>query len=59
MSAVSDILGVSPSEIQAPPKVGDDATQGFIEGVIASDDRMLRILNIAAVLPRIQLPEDA
>lgn len=59
VSAVSDILGVSPAEIQPPPKVGDGATQGFIEGVIANDDRMLRILNIAAVLPRIQLPEDA
>ncbi|SFE08706.1 chemotaxis protein CheW [Roseivivax sediminis] len=59
VSAVSDILGISPSEIQPPPKVGADATAGFIEGVIASDDRMLRILNIAAVLPRIQMPEEA
>ncbi|SLN31713.1 Chemotaxis protein CheW [Roseivivax jejudonensis] len=59
VSAVSDILGIAPSEIKPPPRMGSDATAGFIEGVIASDDRMLRILDIATVLPRIRLPEEA
>ncbi|ETW13270.1 putative CheW protein [Roseivivax marinus] len=59
VSAVSDILGAQPSEIQPPPRIASDPTAGFIEGVIASDERMLRILNLASVLPRIQMPETA
>ena len=59
VSAVSDILGAQPSEIQPPPRIASDPTAGFIEGVIASDERMLRILNLASVLPRIQVPETA
>ena len=59
VSAVSDILGAQPSEIQPPPRIASDPTAGFIEGVIASDERMLRILNLASVLPCIQMPETA
>lgn len=59
VSAVSDILAASPADVQPPPNVGAADQSGFIEGVIAGADRMLRILDIAAALPSIAVPEEA
>jgi len=50
-----DILGISPSAIQPTPDVTSSAAQTFIEGVIAVDQQMLRIIDIHQVLP--QLPQ--
>ncbi|SDX32535.1 chemotaxis protein CheW [Roseicitreum antarcticum] len=55
VDAVSDILGISPSAIQPTPDVTSSAAQTFIEGVIAVDQQMLRIIDIHQVLP--QLPQ--
>lgn len=52
VDAVSDILGVSQSTIQPTPNVSSDTTRAFVEGVIAVDDRMLRLLDLKAVLPQ-------
>lgn len=51
VDAVSDILTVPPSAVQATPRVGSEATQAFVRGVIAIDQRMLRLIDLAAVLP--------
>ncbi|ETX30612.1 chemotaxis protein CheW [Roseivivax isoporae] len=59
VSAVSDIIGISPSEIQSPPRATSENAADFIEGVIADERRMLRILNIASVLPRTRVVEEA
>ncbi len=54
VSAVSDIIGVNISEIQPTPEVVSDETRAFIEGVIVNDDRLLRIIDIESVLPKVQ-----
>ncbi len=53
VSAVSDIIGVDCTEIQKTPDVVSDETKVFIEGVIVNRDRLLRIIDIEAVLPKI------
>ncbi len=54
VSAVSDIIGVNISEIQPTPEVVSDETRAFVEGVIVNDDRLLRIIDIESVLPKVQ-----
>lgn len=51
VDAVSDILGVAPDTIQPTPGLAADATKAFVEGVIAIDNRMLRLIDLEAVLP--------
>ena len=51
VDAVSDIIGVPPSAIQPTPDVTAQTTRMFIQGVIALDERMLRLIDISAVLP--------
>ncbi|WP_374641628.1 chemotaxis protein CheW [Tabrizicola sp.] len=53
VDAVSDILSVRHSLIQPTPAVSSDITRAFFEGVIAIDQRMLRLIDIEAVLPPI------
>ena len=53
VDAVSDILSVKHSLIQPTPAVSSDVTRAFFEGVIAIDQRMLRLIDIEAVLPPI------
>lgn len=52
VDAVSDILGVIPSSIQPTPDVSSQITRNFVEGVIAIEPRMLRLIDIEAVLPK-------
>jgi purine-binding chemotaxis protein CheW len=49
VTAVSDIVGASPSEIQSMPQVGGMQPSDFVEGIIASRNRTLRVLNINAL----------
>lgn len=51
VDAVSDILTVPPTAVQATPRVGSEATQAFVRGVIAVEQRMLRLIDLAAVMP--------
>ncbi|MFZ3580537.1 chemotaxis protein CheW [Loktanella sp. DJP18] len=51
VDAVSDIIGVPPSAIQPTPDVTAQTTRMFIQGVIALEDRMLRLIDISSVLP--------
>ena len=51
VDAVSDIIGVPPSAIQPTPDVTAQTTRTFIQGVIAMEQRMLRLIDIGAVLP--------
>lgn len=53
VDAVSDILSVKRMLIQPTPAVSSDVTRAFFEGVIAIDQRMLRLIDIEAVLPPI------
>jgi purine-binding chemotaxis protein CheW len=53
VDSVADIIGVAPSSIQPTPEVTSQSTVMFIKGVIALDDRMLRLIDIATILPPI------
>ena len=52
VNAVSDIIGINQSEVQPTPDVTSAATRAFIEGVIVTDERMLRVIDIKTVLPK-------
>lgn len=51
VDAVSDILGVAETAIQPTPNITSDTTRTFVEGVIAIENRMLRLIDLDAVLP--------
>jgi len=51
VNAVSDILSVPRSALQPPPDLLADAEQGFIEALTIVDGRMIRVLDLQAVLP--------
>ena len=54
VNAVSDIIGISQSDVQPTPDVTSEATRTFVEGVIVTKERMLRIIDIKTVLPKMQ-----
>jgi len=51
VDAVSDILSVSTDEIQPTPDVVTDDAQGFINGIITLDERMIRMIDLDGILP--------
>ena len=51
---VSDILTVSPSDLQPIPDIVDDTVRRFISGVLVIEDRMIRKMDLAEVLPSVQ-----
>jgi purine-binding chemotaxis protein CheW len=53
VDAVSDILSVSSEEIQATPEAAADGTGGFVSGIITRDSGMIRMIDLATVLPQI------
>jgi purine-binding chemotaxis protein CheW len=57
VDSVADIIGVAPAAIQPTPEVASQSTVLFIKGVIALEDRMLRLIDISTILP--QFAEEA
>lgn len=51
VDAVSDILSVSDTEVQPTPDVVSDGAE-FLSGIITRDDKMIRLLNLGAILPQ-------
>ena len=51
VDAVSDILSIPRSELQAPPDMLSDASNCFVRSLTVVEGRMLRILDLAAVQP--------
>lgn len=51
VNAVSDILALPRSELQPPPELAADAAHRFIEALTIVDGQMIRVLDLAAVLP--------
>lgn len=51
VNAVSDILALPRTELQPPPELAADAAHSFIEALTIVDGRMIRVLDLAAVLP--------
>lgn len=51
VDAVSDILGVARASIQPAPSLAAETMRPFLEGVIATEGRMLRLIDLEAILP--------
>lgn len=51
VDAVSDILSISTEALQPPPEMLSDGSGGFVRGLIMIEDRMVRVLDLEAVLP--------
>lgn len=51
VDAVSDILALPRSELQTPPELAADTAHNFIEALTIVEGRMIRVLDLAAVLP--------
>lgn len=54
VDAVSDILSLPLSELQDPPDMAADRGQTFIKSLTIVDGRMIRILDLSAVVPDAQ-----
>ena len=48
---VSDILSISPDAMHPVPDMVSDRVKAFISGVVLMDDRMIRKLDLARVVP--------
>ncbi len=51
VDAVSDILAVPGSDLQSPPELLADQADAFIRALTIVDGRMIRVLELAEVLP--------
>lgn len=51
VDAVSDILSFSPDQLQPPPDVAVNSSTPFVKALTILDDRMVRLLDLEAVLP--------
>lgn len=51
VDAVSDILSISEDELQPPPEMQADQDRNFVSALTIVDERMIRILDLNAVLP--------
>ncbi|MFM8820061.1 MAG: chemotaxis protein CheW [Phenylobacterium sp.] len=54
VDAVSDILSISPDQIQATPDVGGDQSKAFIRGLITIDERMVSEIAVERLLPDVE-----
>lgn len=51
VNAVSDILSIPNDEMQPPPELAADVSRTFILALTIYDGRMIRVLNLEAVMP--------
>lgn len=51
VDAVSDILSFTNEQLQAPPEVTTSSKAPFVKALTILDDRMVRLLDLEAVLP--------
>ena len=52
VDAVSDIITIPTESLQRPPSLSQDGEQSFVNALAVVDGKMLRILELEAVLPR-------
>lgn len=59
VDAVSDIVTAQDEDIQPAPAAGGDAVVPFLEGLVAQEERMVMVLDLAALTAEDALPEAA
>lgn len=50
VDAVSEVYGVSASQVGPPPEFGDSASIDFVEGLVTIEERMLILLDVRRLL---------
>lgn len=51
VDAVSDILAIAEGDLQPPPDLPSDQNRAFVSALTIIENRMIRILDLSAVLP--------
>lgn len=51
VDAVSDIVAMSADDLQAPPDMASDPQMAVVRALTVIDDRMIRVLDLTAVVP--------
>ena len=51
VDAVSDIVAMSADDLQPPPEMSGDPHMSVVRALTVIDDRMIRVLDLAAVVP--------
>ncbi|NNF23954.1 MAG: chemotaxis protein CheW [Rhodobacteraceae bacterium] len=51
VDAVSDILSIPSAQMQVPPELAADRGATFVRALTILDERMIRVLDLSAVLP--------
>ena len=54
VDAVSDILSVPATELQTPPELLSDQSEGFIRALTIVEGRMIRVLDVRRVMPAVE-----
>ena len=52
VEAVTDILGVPAAGVQPTPDLASEATRNMLRGVVVQDSRLIRLLDVAQLLPQ-------
>ena len=50
VDSVSEIISIKSDEIQVTPDIGCEGTQNSIQGVIALEDNMVRVIDLQSVI---------
>lgn len=50
VDAVSDIVALSPEDMQAPPELSANAAEAVVSALTLIDDRMVRVLDLSATI---------
>ena len=51
VDAVSDIVAMTDDDLQPPPELSSDPQMAVVRALTVIDDRMIRVLDLAAVVP--------
>lgn len=51
VDAVSDIVAMTGDDLQPPPDMASDPTMAVVRALTVIDDRMIRVLDLSAVVP--------
>lgn len=54
VDAVSDILTIQDEQMQPTPDVASEMAKTFVQGVLALEGRMIRLIDLSQVMPTIQ-----
>jgi purine-binding chemotaxis protein CheW len=53
VDAVSDIIALSPEDMQQPPEISSGSSEGVVSALTLIDERMIRVLDLSATISQI------